>query len=184
MAIPRSGFAGAVTRTPAASRRSTTPFQLEASAKAPWTRTTVRGAASDVVSVIGAPVSWGGSGAVDVENRSGEGFRSLLRQVVPDAALDGAVLIRAGESPGVGARVRMRGAVGVTFQGDRRHRDDRGTRQPLLQGVVLRIPVGQSQAPSVVVDHDLDVVRVVEGGRAAGEGGIVEVPLRGCRAPD
>ena len=40
--MPRSGFAGAVTAKPAAWRRSTTPFQLEASAKAPWTRTTVR----------------------------------------------------------------------------------------------------------------------------------------------
>ena len=47
MEMPRSGIAGAVTSIPAACRRSTTPFQLEASAKAPWTRTTVRGALSD-----------------------------------------------------------------------------------------------------------------------------------------
>src|SRR5215203_3148376 len=41
MEMPRSGFAGAVTCTPSACSRSITPFQLEASAKAPCTRTTV-----------------------------------------------------------------------------------------------------------------------------------------------
>jgi hypothetical protein len=41
MEMPRSGFGGAVTCIPAAWRRSTTPFQLEASANAPWTSTTV-----------------------------------------------------------------------------------------------------------------------------------------------
>jgi hypothetical protein len=41
--MPRSGFAAAVTWTPLASRRSVTPFQLELSAKAPCTSTTVRG---------------------------------------------------------------------------------------------------------------------------------------------
>src|SRR5918995_6140381 len=41
MEMPRSGFAGAVTCSPSACSRSTTSFQLEPSAKAPWTRTTV-----------------------------------------------------------------------------------------------------------------------------------------------
>src|SRR5215212_8820367 len=41
MEMPRSGFGGAVTCTPSAISRSTTPFQPEASAKAPCTRTTV-----------------------------------------------------------------------------------------------------------------------------------------------
>src|SRR5215210_2285381 len=39
--MPRSGFGGAVTWTPSACSRSITSFQLEASAKAPCTRTTV-----------------------------------------------------------------------------------------------------------------------------------------------
>ena len=38
--MPRSGFAGAMTATPAAWSRVMTPLQLEASAKAPWTSTT------------------------------------------------------------------------------------------------------------------------------------------------
>ncbi len=37
----RSGFAGAVTRMPLACNRVITPFQLDASANAPWTSTTV-----------------------------------------------------------------------------------------------------------------------------------------------
>src|SRR5919107_3963602 len=41
MEMPRSGFGGAVTCTPSACSRSITPFQPEASAKAPCTRTTV-----------------------------------------------------------------------------------------------------------------------------------------------
>jgi hypothetical protein len=34
------------------------------------------------------------------------------------------------------------------------------------------------------VDHDADVVRIVEGRRAAREGGVVEVPLRRRDLPD
>ena len=45
--MPRSGFAGAMTLTPFACSRSITPFQLDASANAPWTSTTV------TVSVLG-----------------------------------------------------------------------------------------------------------------------------------
>src|SRR3954447_24984178 len=48
VAIPRSGFAGALTATPFACRRSMTPFQLEASANAPCTNTTVGDVASDM----------------------------------------------------------------------------------------------------------------------------------------
>src|SRR5262245_15437824 len=41
--MPRSGLTAAVTETPLARRRSMTPFQLELSAKAPCTSTTVSG---------------------------------------------------------------------------------------------------------------------------------------------
>jgi hypothetical protein len=41
LATPRSGIAGAVTGTPLACTRSITPFQLEPSANAPCTNTTV-----------------------------------------------------------------------------------------------------------------------------------------------
>ena len=78
----------------------------------------------------------------------------------------------------------MRGAVGVAFEGDRRHVDDGRLGQAALQRVVLRLAVGEPQPPSVVVDHDVDVVRVVERGRSAVEGGIVEGPLRRGELPN
>src|SRR5215217_6563538 len=86
--MPRNGFAGAVTWMPAACRRSITALQLEASAKAPWTRTTVRGA-RDVCSDTRAP------SLVGIDFEGGVGKRSLrsLRDVVADAALDRAVRI-------------------------------------------------------------------------------------------
>src|SRR3954469_1355135 len=54
VAIPRRGFAGALTATPSACRRSITPFQLEASANAPCTRTTV----GDIASDMRVPFRW------------------------------------------------------------------------------------------------------------------------------
>jgi hypothetical protein len=94
---------------------------------------------------------------MDVDDRLGEGLRSFLGKVVPDAALDGPVRIRAGESPGIGTRFRMRGAVGVAFQGDRRYGDDRPSPEGLLLVVIFRVAFRQSQPPAVVVDDDLDV---------------------------
>jgi hypothetical protein len=42
--MPRKGFGAAVTLIPVAWRSAMTPSQLDESAKAPWTRTTVSGA--------------------------------------------------------------------------------------------------------------------------------------------
>src|SRR5215213_10099760 len=149
--MPRSGFGGAVTWIPAAWRRWMTPFQLEASAKAPWTSTTVSGAWSVVAGGMTAPLLGGG----DLEDRVGERFGGFLGKVVADAALDGPVRIGASELPGIGTGVRMGGAVGVALQGDGRHPDHRPLGEPLLQLAVLGLAVGQPQPPAVVVDHDL-----------------------------
>ena len=78
----------------------------------------------------------------------------------------------------------MRRAVGVALEGDRGHGDDRGFGEPILQLVVLGLAVGQPEPPAVVVDDDVDVIRVVERRRAAIEGGIVEAPLRRSGPPD
>src|SRR5215471_8151860 len=50
--MPRRGLAGAITGTPCARRSGITPLQLEASAKAPWTRTTVGRAVVSSVAAI------------------------------------------------------------------------------------------------------------------------------------
>ena len=107
----------------------------------------------------------------------GECLRGFLRQVVPDAARDGPVRVRARELRRVGAGFRMGRAVGITFEGDRRHGDDRALGQLLFEIVVLCLALGQAKAPAVVVDHDADVIRVVKGRGAPVERRIVEVPL-------
>ena len=78
----------------------------------------------------------------------------------------------------------MRRAVGVAFERDRGHRDHRPRGELLLELGVLGFAVGEPEPPAVVVDHDRDVVGVVEGRCAALEGGVVEVPLRGGGPPD
>src|SRR5262245_23432268 len=94
------------------------------------------------------------------------------------------MLVFTGEFPGVGAWLRMWRAIGVTFQGDGRRADHRGGGEPLLQLVVFPLAVGQAEPPAVIMDHDVDMIRVVEGRRAAIEGGIVELPLRRGDLPD
>jgi hypothetical protein len=75
------------------------------------------------------------------------------------------VCVLARELPGIGTRVRVWRAIGVTLEGNRRHGDDRARGQSLFQVVVLRLALGQTEALAVVVDHDADMVRVVEGRR-------------------
>src|SRR4029453_5565610 len=58
------------------------------------------------------------SKAVDVDDGLRECLRSFLRQVVSDAARDVPVLVSAREFLGVGAGLRVWGAIGVTFHRD------------------------------------------------------------------
>src|SRR6476661_3700406 len=99
----------------------------------------------------------------DVEYSLGKGLRSFLRQIVPNAAGDDSMLIRAGEFATIGAAFGMWRAIGVTFQRDGWHSDDRASRQPLFQFVVAGFALRQPQPPAVIVDHDTDVIGVVEG---------------------
>ena len=94
------------------------------------------------------------------------------------------VLVFARELLGVGAGLRMRRAVGIALERDGRHRDDRAFGEPLFQIVIFRLAFGEAEPPAVIVDHDVDVIRIVEGRRAAIERGVVEVPLRRGELPD
>ena len=60
----------------------------------------------------------------------------------------------------------MWSAIGIALERDGRHRDDRRLRELSLQIVVLRLAFRQPEPPSVVMDHDVDMVRIVEGRRA------------------
>ena len=76
----------------------------------------------------------------------GERLRRLLRQVVPDAALDDTVRVFAREFPGVDAGVRVWRAVGVAFKCDSGHGDYGSCGQTLLKLVILRLAFGQAAA--------------------------------------
>jgi hypothetical protein len=58
------------------------------------------------------------------------------------------------------------------------NRDHREFGQPLFQLGISRLAIGQAEPPAIVMNHDRDMIRVVEGRGAAPECGIVEVPLR------
>ena len=103
---------------------------------------------------------------------------------MPDTARDDPVFISAREFPGIGIVVRVRCAVGIAFEGNRWHGDVRTFREPLFQIVILPLAFSQPEPPAVIVDHDADMIRVVEGRCAALEGGIVEVPLGRGELPD
>ena len=74
--------------------------------------------------------------------------------------------------------------IGIPFKGDGGHGDDRTLGQPLFQCVVLRLAFCQTKAPAIVMHHDADMIRIVEGRRGTIESGIIEVPLRRCELPD
>ena len=113
----------------------------------------------------------------DLDDGFGKGLWRFLRQIVPDAALDGPVLVSAREFLGIGTRIRVRRAVCVTFHGDRGHSDDRTCSKPFFQIVILRLAFSQCLPPAIIVDDDGDVVGVLEGLRAAIEGGVIKVSI-------
>src|SRR5215218_7956577 len=222
METPRSGFAGAITCTPSACSCSITPFQPEASAKAPCTKTTARGAAAVVSSDMRAPYvssldcsfaqpimpSWVATMVMAAPRRkrrrervvsSGKWFirsnRRLRRQLrqrpaglpeadLPNAALDVPVRIFAREFLGIRPGVRVGCTIGITFKGNGGHGDDRTFGMPLFQIVIFRFAFSQAEPPAVIMDHDANMIRVVEGRCAAIERGIIEVPLRRSGLPN
>src|SRR3974377_676622 len=120
----------------------------------------------------------------DGDDGFGKILWGFLRQVVPDAAGDRPVRVLPGELLGIGTRIRVRGAVGITFQGNRRHGNNRTFGKPIFQLVVFRLAFGQTETPAIIVDHDADVIRVIERGRGAIERGVVEFPLRRSELPN
>ena len=67
--------------------------------------------------------------------------------------------------------------VRVALERDGGHRDHRKLGKPLFQAGILRFALRQTKPPAIVMDHDGDVIRVVERCRAAGERRVVEAPL-------
>src|SRR6202022_1008848 len=74
--------------------------------------------------------------------------------------------------------------IGITFEGNGGHGDHRTFGKPLFQTVIFRLAFGQALPPAVIMDHDADMIRVVEGRSRAIERGIIEVPLRRGEMPN
>src|ERR1700722_14456551 len=96
----------------------------------------------------------------DVHDSLGEGLWRLLRHVVPDASGDGPVLVWPGEFLRVRRGLWVRRTVGVAFHRNRRDADDRALGEPLFEVVVFRLALDQAQSPTVVVNHDRDMIGV------------------------
>src|SRR5580692_3896944 len=96
------------------------------------------------------------------DDRVGESMRSFLWQIVADAARDDAVLVFTGELRGIGTGMQVRRTIGIAFKGDRGNANERTCGKLLFQFVILRLTCSETKAPAVVVDHDADVIRVVE----------------------
>ena len=78
----------------------------------------------------------------------------------------------------------MRRTICVAFERYRRH-ENRGSRsEPVLDLGISRLPLGNPEPPAIIVDHDIDMIGVVECGRGSREGRVVEVPLGRGEPPD
>src|SRR6202158_3543274 len=74
--------------------------------------------------------------------------------------------------------------IGITLHGNGGHGDHRTFAKPLFQIVIFRLAFSQAEPPAVIMDHDADMIRVLEGGRAAIERGVIELPLRRSDLPN
>src|SRR5437016_5743262 len=83
----------------------------------------------------------------------------------------------------IGCSVRGR-TIEITSNGDCGHGGDRTFGKPLSQIVIFRLAFGQSEPPPIVMDHDADMIRIVEGCCTAIERGVIEAPLRGSDLPN
>src|SRR5215475_4368679 len=75
-------------------------------------------------------------------------------------------------------------AVGITFEGNSGNGDDRTLGQPLVQMGIFGLAFSQREPPPIIMDHDCNVIRIVEGRCATIERRIIEVPLRRSKLQD
>src|SRR5262249_60814578 len=74
--------------------------------------------------------------------------------------------------------------ISIAFKRHGRHRDDRELSELLLQCLVFRLALNQSQPPSIIMDDDVDMIRVLERRRAAIECRVIERPPGRSELPD
>jgi hypothetical protein len=57
-------------------------------------------------------------------------------------------------------------------------------RQGAFPVVIFQLAFSHSEPPAVIVDNDIDMIRIVEGHRCAIERGVIERPLRRSNLPN
>ncbi len=97
--------------------------------------------------------------------------------------LENSMRVLAREFLRVRRAIRSR-AIEIARDGDRRYRNYGPLGELLFQVLVSRFTSREAQPPTVIVDHNTDVIRVIERSGRAAEGGIVEIPLRRSVLPD
>src|ERR1044072_1428277 len=78
----------------------------------------------------------------------------------------------------------MRCAVGITFEGNGGDGDAWKCGEPFFQVLVLRLAFSESEPPTIIMNHDADVIRIVERCCAPLERGIIELPFRRSDLPN
>src|ERR1700681_40628 len=85
---------------------------------------------------------------------------------------------------GIGTGIAVWCAIGVTLESDGGHAN-RGTFGKLgFQIIIFWFAFGQVLPPTIIMDDDSDVIRIIEGCRGAIVGGIVELPFRRGLVPN
>jgi hypothetical protein len=85
---------------------------------------------------------------------------------------------------GLRTGIRMWCSIGITLKSNGWHGDDRAFGKPLFKIIIFRLVFSQTEPPAVIMDHDADMIQVVEGRCAASERGIIEVPVRRSDLPN
>ena len=78
----------------------------------------------------------------------------------------------------------MRCAVRLPLHRNVRDGDNLTFGEPLFQIIIFRFALSESKPPTVIVNRDVDVVRIIKGLCATLEGRIVEIPFRRSLFPD
>src|SRR5271165_6793952 len=100
-----------------------------------------------------------------------------------NASFNKSVRIPAREFLGIGGGGWVRRTVCITFECNGGYSDKRPGSKSLFHFIVFRLALHQAEPPTVVVNHDADMVWVIEGGCTTLESGIVEIPLRRSALP-
>src|SRR6516165_3720737 len=123
------------------------------------------------------------SEASNIHDRLGKSLRGFLWKVVAHPTIDRAVCIFPREFLGVRGRFRVWRTIGITFERDGGHRNVGRCSEALLEILVPGL-ARRAEAPAIIVDDDVDMIRIVESRRTTLEGRLIEVPIWGGELPD